>query len=104
MSTSISENLARLSIAAGGEFPDALATFMDWLQPFEPIHILNLLGKSDLCSRFPQDVLTLLDRIIGNPSWPYSQLGKCLDDIASAWPESHTDPRYRRLQELRSRN
>jgi SIR2-like domain len=104
MSTSIAENLARLSIAAGGEFPDAIATFIDWLQPFNPHQILYLLGESDLCSRFPQDVLTLLDRIIENQSWSYSDLGKCLDDIASAWPESQTDRRYRRLQELRSRN
>jgi SIR2-like domain len=103
-STSIAENLARLSIAAGGEFPDALATFIDWLQPFNPHHILYLLEGSDLCSKFPQDVLTLLDRIIENQSWSYSDLGKCLDEIAHAWPESQTDWRYRRLQELRSRN
>jgi SIR2-like domain len=104
MSTSIAENLARLSIAAGGEFPDALATFIDWLQPFEPHHILYLLDESDLCSKFPQDVLTLLDRIIENQSWSRSELGKCLDEIDRAWPESQADQRYRRLQELRSRN
>jgi hypothetical protein len=104
MSTSISENLARLSIASGGEFPDAIATFIDWLQPFNPHNILYLLGESDLCSRFPQDVLTLLDRIIENQSWSLSELGKCLDEIARAWPESQTDQRYRRLQELRSSN
>ena len=67
MSTPIAENLARLSIAAGDEFSDALATSIDWLQPFDPHHILYLLGESDLCSRFPQDVLTLLARIIDNP-------------------------------------
>jgi SIR2-like domain len=101
MSTSISENLARLSIAAGGEFPDAIATFIDWLQPFNPHQILYLLAESDLCSRFPQDVLTLLDRIIDNTFWSRSELGECLDRIARALPSSQTDRRYRRLQELR---
>jgi SIR2-like domain len=104
MSTSIAESLAQLSIAAGGEFPDALSKVIDWLQPFNPNHILYLLDGSDLCSKFPQDVLTLLDRIIENQSWSYSELGKCLDDIASAWPESQTNSRYQRLQELRSRD
>lgn len=101
MSTSIAQNLAQLSISAGDEFPDALATFIDWLQTFDPHHILYLLDKSDLCSRFPQDVLTLLDRIIEDPCWSRSELGKCLDDIARAWPSSQTDPRYRRLHEFR---
>jgi hypothetical protein len=101
MSTSISENLARLSIAAGGEFPDAIATFIDWLQPLDPHHILYLLGESDLCSRFPQDVLTLLNRIIGNPSYSYSELGECLDKIAGAWAEAKRDSRYLRLDKFR---
>jgi hypothetical protein len=101
MSTSLAQNLARLSIAAGDEFPDALTTFIDWLQPFDPHHILYLLDKSDLCSRFPQDVLTLLDRIIEDPCWSRSELGKCLDNIGRAWPPSHAEPRYRRLHEFR---
>ena len=100
MSTSIAENLAHLSIAAGGKFPDALATFIDWLQPFDPYYILDFLGKSDLCSRFPKDVLTLLDRIIDNPFWSHSELGTCLENIGNARPESRKDLRYRRLQEL----
>jgi hypothetical protein len=101
MSTSIAQNLAQLSISAGDEFPDALATFIDWLQTFDPHYILHLLGKSDLCSKFPQDVLTLLDRIIGNPSYSYSELGECLDNIGRAWPPSQAEPRYRRLHEFR---
>jgi hypothetical protein len=101
MSTSIAQNLARLSIAAGEEFPGALATFSDWLQPFDPQHILYLLDKSDLCSRFPQDVLTLLDRIIEDPCWSRSELGKCLDNIGRAWPPSQAEQRYRRLHEFR---
>jgi hypothetical protein len=101
MSTSIAQNLAQLSISAGDEFPDALATFIDWLQTFDPHYILHLLGKSDLCSKFPQEVLTLLDRIIGNPSWSYSELGECLDEIARAWPEAKKDSRYWRLDKFR---
>jgi hypothetical protein len=98
MSISIAEHLARLSIAAGDKFPDAMSTVIDWLQTFDHHNILYFLKESDLCSRFPQDALTLLNKIIGNPSGSYSGLDGCLNDIASAWPESQTDERYRRLQ------
>lgn len=100
MSTPIAENMARLAIAADNKFPEVLEIVFHWLQPFDPHHILYLLDKSDLCSRFPQDVLTLLDRIIDNPFWSRPELGECLDRIARACPDSQTDRRYRRLQEF----
>jgi SIR2-like domain len=100
MSTPIAENMARLAIAADNKFPEVLKVVFHLLQPFDPHHILYLLNKSDLCSRFPQDVLTLLDRIIDNPFWSRPELSECLDRIARACPDSQTDRRYRRLQEL----
>jgi hypothetical protein len=94
MSQSIAQNLARLSIAARNEFPSALSTVTDWLQPFDSHYIFYLLGESDLCARFPQDVLRLLDLIVSEAFWLGSELGECLDKIASAWPESQGDPHY----------
>jgi hypothetical protein len=101
MSPSIAQNLAHLSIAARNEFPSALSIVTDWLQPFDSHYIFYLIGESDLCAKFPQDVLGLLDRIVSEAFWLGSELGQCLDKIASAWPESKSDPCYRKLQEFR---
>jgi hypothetical protein len=98
----IAEQLARLCIAAGDEFPEALDTFFDWLQPLEnPYHILYPLEESKLCSKFPKESLKLMDRIIENPLWSQPKLDKCLDDIITAWPEGQQDPRYQRLKNMK---
>jgi len=54
-SNSIAESLAVLSIAAGGEFPSALAAVVDWLRPIEHLHyVVHKLDESGLCARFPK--------------------------------------------------
>lgn len=61
----IAENLVRMTIAARLEFPAALAAASDWLQPIEhPHYVLQLLEKSNLCTRFPADALRLLGIVI----------------------------------------
>jgi hypothetical protein len=104
-SVSIAESLARLSIAAGDQFPSALATIRDWLQPIEHPHsTIHLLHESDLCRRFPKDVLSLLDAIIRGQQWLPSELKQCLTVIREASPILENDPRYQRLlQYLRQR-
>jgi SIR2-like domain len=99
MSRPMAEQLVNLSIAAGNEFPTALRTVFDWLLPIQyPYEILHLLDEEKLCSKFPQDVLSLLDKIIEEKSY---DLGKLLDAIADAWPEAKDDPRYRKLLQWR---
>lgn len=99
MSKPIAENMARLAIAADDKFPEALETVLYWLQPFESSYLLHLLQKSNLCSRYPQDALKLLDRIVDNPEW-LPDLDECLKAISKEWPEAIRDSRYRRLQSL----
>lgn len=97
---SISESLARLSIAAGSEFPAALAAVSDWLRPIEhPYYVIHRLQKSGLCSRFPIDALALLAAIVTDQPWGASELEQCLDLIAQANPRLTNDPRYQRLHE-----
>lgn len=96
----IAELLARLTIAAGSEFPAALAATKDWLQPIEhSSYIIHLLYKSQLSSQFPEDVLHLLNTIIDNQQWVPRELGQCLHIIKQTAPKLVEDTKFLRLQE-----
>lgn len=104
-SKAIAEPLARLAIAARGEFPATLGTVRDWLQPLEhPHYVVHLLHESGLCSRFPQDVLIFLDSIIADQPWAPKELRDCLRALMAAWPECQQDVRYQRLIEYARRH
>ncbi len=99
-SNSIAEPLANLSIAAGKEFPSALATILAWLQPIEPpYYVVKRLLESRLAERFPEDSLQLLNAIINRQSRITEELRQCLDALSQATPKLLNDPRYRRLDE-----
>lgn len=99
-SNSIAESLAVMSIAAGDEFPSALATVADWLRPVEhPYYVVHRLHESGLCPRFPEAALRLLDTVIANQTWAPSELSQCLEAIKQAMPGSQKDRRYQRLTE-----
>ncbi|MCM8621413.1 MAG: SIR2 family protein [Candidatus Accumulibacter sp.] len=99
------ESLARLCIAAGGEFASAMARVGNWLQTVEhPDHVIRELDESGLCTRFPDDALQLLDAILGDqPSWLPSELRQCLNAIAQAAPNLRQDRRFMRVDELARR-
>lgn len=96
----ISVSLIRLAIAARGEFPAALAAVEDWLQPIEhPGYVVHSLLESDLCRRYPEDALSLLNAVIACQQWGPSELGQCLDQIVQAAPHLAQDTRYLKLLE-----
>jgi hypothetical protein len=100
----IAESLTRLVIAAGGEFPAALAAVQHWLQPIEyPHYVVNLLHKSGLCRRFPAEALLLLNTVIADQQWAPEELAQCLDEIAEATPNLARDVHYLRLREYSRR-
>jgi len=104
VSNSIAGSLARLSIAAGGEFPSALSTVLDWLQSIQhPHYVVNLLHGSGLAGRFPEDSLCLLNAILNDQPWVPKELGQCLDAISQASPALLQDHRYQRLVEYSRR-
>lgn len=79
--------LARLSIAAGLEFPNALAEVYDWLQPLKnPNYTITKLHKSGLCARFPESAQLLLNIIIDDQSSDAINLQKCRQEIANNLP------------------
>lgn len=98
VSNGIAESLARLSIAARGQFPAALTAVLDWLQPIEhPDYVVHLLHESGLSGRFPEAALRLLDAIIDDQPWAPRELGQCLTAIAEAKPALEQDSCYPRL-------
>lgn len=100
----IAGSLTRMVIAARGEFPAALAAVQDWLQPIEHPHdVVHLLQESGLCSRYPADVLSLLNAVIADQQWAPRELGQCLDAIVQAAPDLAHDARYMRLREYSRR-
>ncbi len=96
----IAESLTRLTIAAQGKFPAALAAVQDWLQPIEhPDYIVDLLLQSGLCSKYPVEALRLLAAVIADQPWIPQELGMCLDHIANAAPHLEQDAQFQRLRE-----
>ncbi|ASM77221.1 hypothetical protein VITFI_CDS1443 [Vitreoscilla filiformis] len=96
----IAESLTRLVIAARGEFPAALTSVQNWLQPIKrPHYVVHQLHESGLCRRYPADALTLLNAVLVDQPWAPTELGHCLDKIEQAAPPLAQDPRYRRLRE-----
>jgi hypothetical protein len=101
---SIAESLARMSIAAGAEFPAVVTAVRDWLRPTEhPHYVIHRLHESELCGRFPADALRLLASIVGDDSLFASGLSQCLDRIVQADPRLARDPNYQRLHEYARR-
>lgn len=96
----IANSLSRLTIAARGEFPDALAIVKDWLQPIEhPYHFIHLLAKSGLCELFPTEAIQILNLVIADQQWPSKDLGKCLDAIEEADPKLTQHAQFQRVRE-----
>lgn len=89
----IAVSLARLSIAAGAEFPVALTMIKDWLLPIKnPYYTIYILHESGLCSQFPSEVLHFLRCITKMQDFTYTQRGipdrlqQCLEAIKVANP------------------
>jgi hypothetical protein len=84
----ITEQFARLALAAGESFPYALAVLKPWLVPIEyPYAVVSDLAQYGTCDRFPREALNLIDLIIGRGVWPTPELAKCVETIAKAAPE-----------------
>lgn len=95
----IAESLARLAIAARGEFPSAFNAVKAWLRPIENAdYIVHLLHESGLCGRFPAETLLLLDAVIADQPWVPPELEQSLDEIGQTAPSLARDTKYQRLR------
>lgn len=100
VSPGIAKHLARLAIAAGDEFPAALAAMEPWLTPIEhPIYVVKLLKRAGHCLRFGGASLKLLAAIMQDQPWGWDEIDHCLDEIADCDPRLINEPRFRHLRE-----
>ena len=99
------ESLARLCIAAGGEFPSAMVAIGNWLRPIQwPHYVIHRLQESGLSGRFPESTLSFLSAILNDQSSGLArELRECLDTIAQTTPALRQDHRFVRLDELARR-
>ena len=102
ISPAISEDLARLCVAAQAAFPEALEQLRAWLRPVEyPDFLITRLNEAQLCKQFPEDALTFLDAIVGQEArYLTEELRQCLTDIRQTNQQLATDVRVTRLNEL----
>jgi hypothetical protein len=101
ISPAVSENLARLCVAAQDAFPEALPLLRPWLQPLTHAHyVAHRLHETALAGRFPEPALEFLNLVIGDQTkWPPSDLGACLEAIRTAAPSLRADRRFEELME-----
>lgn len=99
-----SRNFAHLAEEAGDHFPDVVKTIVPLLGPVDHIDILIYGGMQDgsaLATRFPEAMLSLVDRMIPNePRVPPHNLRQMLDTIVAAGPALRQDERWLRLDTL----
>ncbi len=95
----ISESIACLCIDTSERFPDALNVLKDWLIPIKyPDYVIELLHQADLPTKFPEDSLELMNRIISEDTpWAPRKLSECLKEIITISSNLKTDIRYNRL-------
>lgn len=106
-SPQIADAMARLAIAAGDAFPEALRLVGSWLMPLESAdYPTHLLAKSGLTVKFPGEALKLLGKIINvDAFWAPSELRDCLTSIARATPSlKKSTASFRRLDEFARRH
>lgn len=95
----LSEELARLCLAAGDQFPAALEATRHWLMPTRnPEHATDRLSESGFCSKFPKEALRFLGALVDDQPWGARGLRKCLDTLVDAEPELAEDPVHQRLR------
>lgn len=82
-----------------------MAAIEKWLRavPY-PDYLIGRILEENLPTRFPEDTLRLLQKIIGEqPEWLPPELRRCLDAIGQAAPRLRQDPMLRSLEELERR-
>ncbi len=105
LSDRITGSMARICIAAGDNFPEALQTVQIWLRPIRSTpYLLGLLNSSKLSIKYPEPTLQFLDSIIDSNSGIRDGLSACLDQIKSDSKKIVDDPRYKKLENIVIKN
>jgi hypothetical protein len=98
-SDTVATNFARLCVAAGDGFPDAMVQLEGWLRPLKrPDYVVRLLHRSGLSQKSPGPALEFLSTIVDEGAeWVPHDLGDCLKAIQQSAPELAEDQRFKKL-------
>jgi hypothetical protein len=98
----ISEHFARLAVAAGNAFPEALSELQSWIKPLKHPYILfHHILDGNICNLFPEDALQLLNLVVADDAVLIPrELESCLDCIIKADLRLISDPRFVRITNL----
>lgn len=97
----ISLNLAFITILADCKFQDAFDLLNENLISLKyPFSLLNELKDSELCKKYPEQVLTLLSKIIDEHTKGIMNLKEILEDIAEVAPLLKRRTIFRKLNEI----
>ena len=105
-SSSVAESFARVCIAAGEAFPEAMRVIQPYLQRVRySDRLVQSIREARLDVEFPRQTLELLDRVVDeeNP-WPTRELVDCLCAIRTAAPAVAEEHRFVRLREYLHRS
>ena len=99
ISTSIADSFARVCVATGDAFPEAIAVVSRWLRGLAyPNQIVRRLHNANLHEQFPAATLDFLGLIIAEEGhWPPEHLEECLQAISAKIPALEEDFRFQRL-------
>ncbi len=108
VSPEIIESLALLCVSSGDAFPEATEKLKPWLQhpvdePHRANRVIYELAETNLCARFPDEALMLLDNLKPGSvdAWVVSdRLSECLNAIEKSRPSLTSAPRFQFLKSL----
>jgi hypothetical protein len=96
---------AQICVNSGARFPEAVRIVKAFLVKTTNYHLaLIRLAESDKASKYPEDTLDLLDRLIDERyEWPPDELAQCLEQISNANADLTQTLEYRRLSDYLAR-
>jgi SIR2-like protein len=100
-SRAISSAFARICVATGDAFPQAVNLLSPWLQPGEDDLTVRRLAETNLGTEFPEVSLDFLGKIVDESDmFPPRELATLLAAIAASSPDLMTHQTFRRLEVL----
>lgn len=106
VSPRIAKNFAQVAIARRDRFPEALRIVQPWISFIEtPSDVIKRLAESNLCEKFPEEGLSMLDNIISEKTdpqllWKRDKLTTCLHQISAHIANIREDKRFKKLEEF----
>ena len=96
---------AKICVNSGARFPEAVRIVRPFIVKTTNYHLALInVAESDMASKYPQDTLDLLDRLVDERyEWPPDELAQSLEQISNANADLTQTLEYRRLSNYLAR-